>query len=263
MRNKALAVIIVGMLGSLALAQPAPMGPGGMPGMVRPVPPERLVTALAQEMEWLEGLSIDAPGWDQALGALEGVLAELEGIEGAPPPEAVVRLNSALHLVIDILERTTFQHARARGEEARQGPPEWLEEYLDEATAGMGAEDAARVRAIVYGLARGVEAQVGKAVRERVHQGRVPKGPGRGERVREAMPAELEAWIQGYLAGATAGMSQEEAAQVREICRGAIRAGWEFRQELKETRQENLRHLLHLRGISAGLDIMILKATGE
>jgi len=50
---------------------------------------------------------------------------------------------------------------------------------------------------------------------------------------------------------------------VREICRGAIRAGWEFRQELKETRQENLRHLLHLRGISAGLDIMILKATGE
>ena len=264
MRTKMLAVLIVGALATLAWAQPMP---GGTPGVVQPVPPERLETALAQEMEWLSGLAVEAPGWDKALSALQEAFEELQASEGTPSPETLVRLNSALHLVIDLLERTAFQQVRARTEEAQQGLPEWLEEYLDEATADMGAEDAARVRAIVQGLFRGSGARVGESARERLG-GERPAGP-RGQpelgptRVRQEKPEERKAWIEGYLAGATAGMSPEQAARVRGICRGAIRAGWEFRQEQQETRQDNLRHFLRLRGISAGLDMMILRTTGE
>lgn len=264
---KKLTVAIVGMLalGLGSLAQPVPGGPGPMgPG---PVSLEQVVEVLSQEMDWLQGLAIDARGWDAALSALQGALEELQAAEGTPAPDTVVQLNASLHLVVDILERTAFQSVRERLQEGRQGPPEWLEGYLDEATAGMGPEDAARVRAIVRGLLGGIRAQVGEFARER-HGGERPAGlPGRPEfgpaRVRQAMPEEMKAWIEGYLAGATAGMGPEEARQVREICQGAIRAGFEFHREQRAELEENLRHFLRLRGIAAGLDILILQKTTD
>ena len=275
MCNKALTVIIVGVLGALAWAQPAPMGPGGMPGMVRPVSPERLVTALSQEMDWLIGLSIDAPGWDKALSALQGAVEELQASQGAPSPELVIRASAALHLVVDILQREAFQHALGRVREARQGSPEWLEGYLDEATAGMELEEAARVRAIVVGLLQGMRSQVGKPVRERLaERGRMGVQPGQGcergpfagpagpaAQARQKLPPQVESWIKGYLAGATAGMSGQEAAQVRQICWGAIKAGRDFHQEMQAERRENLEHFLHLRRITAGLDLLFLRET--
>ena len=264
---KKLTTVLVGVLALAlgSLAQPAPGGPGPMGS--GPATLEQLVEVLSQEMDWLQGLAIDAPGWDMALSALQEALEELHAVEGAPAPETVVQLNAALHLVVDILERTAFQSVRERLHEGRQGPPEWLEGYLDEATAGMGAEDAARVRAIVQGLLRGIRAQVGELAREQLRGERHAGPRGRPElgpaHVRQGMPEGMKAWIEGYLAGATAGMGPEEAAQVRGICRGAIRAGFQFREEQQTQREENLRHFLRLRGIAAGLDMIILRETGD
>lgn len=260
-----LTVVMVGVLalGLGSLAQPVPGGPGQMgPG---PVSLEQLIQVLSEEMDWLQGLAIDAPGWELALTALQEALEELQEVDGAPAPETVVQLNAALLLVVDILERTAFQAVRARLHEGLQGPPEWLEEYLDEATAGMGAEEAARVQAIVRGLLRGIRAQVGEVARERLG-GERPIGPrGRPElgpaRVRQGMPEQVKAWIEAYLAGATAGMSADEARQVREICQGAIRVGFQFHQEQQAQREEDLRHFLRLRGLAAGLDVLILRET--
>lgn len=262
---KKLTVAIVGVLalGLGSLAQPVPGGPGPMG--TGPVSLGRVVEVLSREMDWLQGLAIDAPGWAAALSALQEALEELQGAEVVPAPETVVQLSAALHLVVDILERTAFQSVRERLHEERQGPPEWLEGYLDEATTGMGAEDAARVRAIVQGLLRGIRAQVGELGRERLGGERSAGPRGRPElgpaRVRRAMPEEMKAWIEGYLAGATAGMGPEEASRVREICQGAIRAGFQFQKDQQSQREENLRHFLRLRGIAAGLDILILRET--
>ena len=266
MRNKVFAVIIVGVLGALAWAQPVP---GGMSGMVRPVPPERLVTALSQEMDWLRGLSIDAPGWDKALSALEGAVEKLVAAD-TPSLELLAQVDAALDLVIDILERTAFQRVRARLREARQGPPEWLEDYLDEATAGLGPEEAARMRATVIGLLTGIRAQLEGQIRGRLAEGgrMGPRGlrpaPFKGpEGTHQKLPPEVETWIRGYLAGATAGMGEEAAQRTREACWGAIKAGWEFHQKQLATRRDNLEHFLRLRGIAARLDLLIIKQTSQ
>ena len=266
MRNKVLTVIIVGVLGALAWAQPVP---GGMSGMVRPVPPERLVTALSQEMDWLRGLSIDAPGWDEALSALEGAVEKLVAAD-TPSLELLAQVDAALDLVMDILERTVFQRVRAHLREARQGPPEWLEDYLDEATAGLGPEEAARMRATVIGLLTGIRAQLGGQIRGRLAEGgrMGPRGlrpaPFKGpEGTHQKLPPEVETWIRGYLAGATAGMGEEAAQKTRETCWGAIKAGWEFHQKQQATRRDNLEHFLRLRGIAARLDLLIIKQTSQ
>lgn len=257
-------LVIVGtMVAMSALAWGQPL-----PGPVHPVPPDRLADVLSQEMEWLSGLKVEAPGWDKALTALQGAVEELVATE-APTVELLARVDAALDLVLDILERAAFQRVRARLEEGQQGPPEWLEGYLDEATAGMGAEDAARVRATVTGLLSGIRAQAGQLARERMGRQGPQAVPGRGGLVqgrgpagaRGKLPPEIQTWIRGYLAGATAGMNEEEARQVREICWGAVKAGWEFHQDQEAKRHEGLEHLLRLKGIDAGLDLMILRIT--
>lgn len=269
-RKTAATAGIILALSALVLAQPVPLGRGE----VRPVPKDKLVDVLTQEMEWLSGLKVEASGWDKALSALEGAVEELAATD-TPTLELLAQVDAALDLVGDILERTAFQRGRTRLKESRQGPPEWLEGYLDEATSGMGAEEAARVRAIVTGLLAGIRAQAGQLARERI-AGREPQGlqsaPGRGvmrfqrrapASTREKLPLEVETWTRGYLAGATAGMGEEEAQKVREICRDAIRAGWEFGQERRAERHNNLEHFLRLRGLAAGLDLLILRQTSQ
>jgi hypothetical protein len=251
-------VVAVGAL-VVALAAGAWAQPG--PGGDFPPQPGRLLGALVEELAWLQGLSIEAPGWTLALGSLEEALAELEEDEGAPSPVTMLKLNAALDLTISILERTAFQHLRERvREEAPPGPPTWLEEYLNEATAGMGVEEAARVRAIVHGLLRGLQLQLAEEVRERAGEGRQMSPRGRPQpEARPRLPEEVRDWIHGYLAGATAGMGKEQAQQVREIAWGAVRAGFQFHQERREQREENLRHFLRLKGIAAGLDVLVLR----
>lgn len=251
--------------GVLGLAQSAPLGIAGSPsGEHLPLP--RLLNVLDAEIEWLTGLKIEAPGWDQALAALVEAQEEIgEALpEEMPAPQALMRLDLALHRVIDILERTAF---RAHfGKEKPAGAPEWLKEYLDEATAEMTPEEAARVKAIVYGLFSGLLERAGEAVKAHVRDKRLPAGRA-GEhlalrehvdRAREIAP-EISAWIDGYLTGATAGMDPEQAREVRRIALGAVRAGWQYRVESQERQEDVVSHFRRLKGIAAGLDVFLYR----
>lgn len=250
-------LLVVGVA-AVALVVGAWAQPG--PGLHTPPQPGRLLEALVEELDWLQGLAIEAPGWELAITSLQEALVELEAADGVPGPVTMLKLNAALDLTIDILERTAFQQVRERMRDGTPpGPPEWLEEYLDEVTAGMGAEDAARVRAIVHGLLRGLQAQIAEEVREQAGRGGQLPPRGHPPQDRPRLPEEVRDWIQGYISGATAGMSEEQARQVHEICWGAIRAGFQFHQERQEQRQENLRHFLRLKGIAAGLDLLVLR----
>jgi len=275
MRSKLVTGALLGLtLGAVAFAQPVLRGPGW--GVGEP-PVERLAEVLAQEVEWLSGLSIDVEGWNEALTGLTESLEALEAAEGGiPDPEVLVKLDLALHRVLDILERSAFRRAVRGGMgegRPQEAAPEWLETYLDEVTAGMEAEQAARVRAVVYGLLQGLRGRLqdrtGPARRTAgpaalpPRQGMPPFGAlpaqGRLERGRQAAPPQVEAWIHGYLAGATAGMTPAEARGVRRIAWGAVQANRECQRQAQERLRENASHFLRLRGIASRLDVLLFR----
>jgi hypothetical protein len=267
-RRSALVLLAVIAAGMVTMAQ---MGPLGWDGISLPRSPEKLLEVLEQETEWLSGLKVEAPGWDKALASLSD---SIQAVKEAPEPslEQIAKLDASLHLVLDILEKQAIRGAVARlkGRDGKTGP-EWLEDYLADVTSGMGAEEAARTRAIVEGFVRGFHNLARGTARDRLGEARTQLGQGPDGTPKRGMPQDkgrqlapqFKLWAKAYLDGATAGLSEEDASEVRALCWGAVKAGQEFRQELRETREENAHHFLKLRLIAARLDILIAAPSGN
>ena len=263
MRKSLLVAMAVLVGGVLAVAQIGPLGAGGK--IAIPSSLDKLAEMLEQEVSWLSGLNISAPGWDKALASLKTAVEELKG-ETEPSIDTLTKVSVSLHLVLDILERGKVKEigARLKGEAA----PEWLQKYLAQATEGMGPEEAAKVKEIVEGFLKGLRRTAmsegpGRQLAARFGHGPAGKPAGRegmlGQRRPSAGPAgevppEFKLWAKGYLEGVTSVLGEDQAQKVRSLCLGALKA----RQEFGEEQRQNARHFLKLRLISAQLDMFIV-----